>query len=325
MMKFNKKKMFILMMILSTLMVVCSSKWLSMWMGMEINLMSTIPFIFQNKSKNSSEKIMTYFLTQVMASILMLTSILTMNMNLNNMIIKMMLTFSMMIKLGMPPFHMWMPEMLNKINWITLGIMITLQKINPLILTSQILENNLLLPMIMIVSSSIGSLSGINQLMLNKIMVYSSINHLSWIMMCMMTVNTLWIKYFMVYSTITLTLCYMFNKIMMFYINQLNMNLPNFTKLIITMMMLNLGGMPPFPGFFIKWMTMESVMMLNYMYLTLIIMLFCSMITLLFYMRMSLYLMMLSYSKQKFNMMTKKMKLYTIMLINLMLPLTILM
>nr|AFI23552.1 NADH dehydrogenase subunit 2 [Stephanitis mendica] len=321
-MKFNKKKLFMLLMVMSTIMVMSSSKWLSMWMGMEINLMVTIPFLFQNKSKELSEKIMCYFLTQVMASILMLTAMLLMNMNDNIMLFKMMLTFSMMIKLGMPPFHMWMPEMMNKINWVILGFMITLQKINPLIVTSQILENNLLFPMIMIISSSIGSLSGINMLVLNKIMVYSSINHLSWLTMCMMMMNNLWIKYFIVYSMITLTLCFMFNKKLIFYINQFSMNSNNYTKMMISMMMLNLGGMPPFPGFYIKWMTLESIMMNNFMYFILLIMVICSMVTLLFYMRLSYNMFVFSNTSQKFNKLISKIKFYMIMIINMILPLT---
>nr|ATL58817.1 NADH dehydrogenase subunit 2 [Stephanitis chinensis] len=321
MMKFNKKKLFMLMMIMSTLMVVSSSKWLSMWMGMEINLMMTIPFLFQNKSKMLSEKIMCYFLTQVMASILMLTTMLLMNMNDNIMLYKMMLTISMMIKLGMPPFHMWMPEMMNKINWIMLGFMVTLQSVNPLVVTSQILENNLLLPLIMIISASIGSLSGVNNLLLNKIMVYSSMNHLSWMTMCMMMMNTLWIKYFAVYSMITLTLCFMFNNKLIFYVNQFNMNNNNYMKMMIAMMMLNLGGMPPFPGFFIKWMTMESIMKYNYMYFTLLIMVICSMVTLLFYMRLSYNMFIISSTSQKFNKLIMKMKFYMIMIMNMILPL----
>nr|YP_009488353.1 NADH dehydrogenase subunit 2 [Metasalis populi]AWD31612.1 NADH dehydrogenase subunit 2 [Metasalis populi] len=323
MLKFNKKKMFLVLMMLSTLMVLCSTKWLSMWLGMEINLMVTIPFIFQNKSKELSEKVMTYFLTQVMASILMLTAMLTMMMSFNILIIKMMLTFSMMIKLGMPPFHMWMPEMLNKINWWTLGILITMQKINPLMIMSQIMENNLVMPMIMIMSSSVGSLAGINQLVLSKIMVYSSINHLSWITMCMMMMNTLWIKYFIIYSMITLTLCSLFNMKMIFYINQFNMNTNIYMKLMIVGLMLNLGGLPPLPGFFIKWLTLESMMKFNYLYFTLIIMLFCSMVTLIFYMRLSYNMMMLSNMSQKFNKMITKMKFYMIMFLNMMLPLII--
>uniref|UniRef100_A0AAU7YTU3 NADH-ubiquinone oxidoreductase chain 2 n=1 Tax=Stephanitis macaona TaxID=3156568 RepID=A0AAU7YTU3_9HEMI len=322
--KFNKKKLFLLMMILSTIMVVCSSKWLSMWLSMEFNLMTTIPFIFKNKSKMFSEKIMIYFITQVMSSILMLTVILTMNMMYNMTLMKMMLTFSMMIKLGIPPFHMWMPEMLSKVNWMILSFMITLQKINPLIITSQILENNLLLPMILIISATIGSISGINQIMMNKIMAYSSINHMSWTIMCMMMMNTLWIKYFIIYSIITLTLCFMFNKKMIFYINQLNMNCNNNMKIIITILMLNLGGMPPLPGFFIKWMTLESIMKYSYMYTTSMIMMFCSMITLMFYMRLSYNMMMSLNTSQKFNKLISKEKNYMILLINTILPLTML-
>nr|AFI23500.1 NADH dehydrogenase subunit 2 [Ammianus toi] len=316
MFKFNKKKLFILIMMLSTIMMMNSTKWLSLWLTMEINLMATTPFIFEKMSKESSEKIMIYFLTQTMASILLLSTILIeMNMNMFNMF----MTMSMMIKLGMPPFHMWMPEMLNKLKWDIMLVMITIQKINPLIVISQLMEKNLLFPMIMIFASSVGSISGINQLSLNKIMAFSSINHMSWIMLCMMCKNNLWMSYFLIYSLITLTMCLIFNKKMTFYMNQLNINLNTTMKIMMLLMMLNLGGMPPLPGFFLKWMTLESSMNTQ-TYFIIIVMLVSSMITLLFYMRTMYNNMMLSSMNIKYKIMYNNMYMYMLFMINMSLP-----
>nr|YP_009488327.1 NADH dehydrogenase subunit 2 [Cysteochila chiniana]AWD31586.1 NADH dehydrogenase subunit 2 [Cysteochila chiniana] len=317
--KFNKKTFFLMIMIMSTVMVMSSNKWLSVWMGMEINMMMTIPFMFQNKSKELSEKIMTYFLTQAMGSIILLTSIMMKTYNLNFMIVMFTTTVSMMIKMGIPPFHMWMPEMLNKMDWITLLIMITLQKINPLIVSSQLTEQNNLLNMMMITAATVGSISGINQLSLSKIMAFSSINHMSWMMMCMAMKNNLWIKYFIVYALITATLCLTFNKNMSFYMNQLNHNMMNMNKMMMLTMMLNLGGIPPLPGFLLKWMTMESMMVSNYFFM-MTIMIFSSMVTLLFYMKLMYTNMMLSSTMTKFKLMNHNKQLYLIMLINLITP-----
>nr|ARB50143.1 NADH dehydrogenase subunit 2 [Perissonemia borneenis] len=294
------------------------NKMIIHWMAMEINMMMTIPFIYQNMNKESSEKIMIYFLTQTMSSSLMLLMILTeykMTTSFN-----MMMTMSMMIKLGVPPFHMWMPEMLNKLNWDLMIIMITLQKINPLMVMSQLMEKNMLFPMIMILTSSIGSISGINQLSLNKIMAFSSINHMSWIMMCMLTNNNLWMNYFFIYSIITTTLCMMFNKKMIYFINQTNINLNLKSKIMLFMMMLNLGGLPPMPGFFLKWMVIETMSSLMNMYFTMIIMLMCSMITLLFYMRMMYNNMMFSTMNIKFMMINYNKYSYLMFMTNLLLP-----
>nr|YP_009488340.1 NADH dehydrogenase subunit 2 [Dictyla platyoma]AWD31599.1 NADH dehydrogenase subunit 2 [Dictyla platyoma] len=324
---YNKKKLFLIMILLSTMMMMSSTKWLSMWLAMEINLMMTIPLIFSVKNKEISEKTMIYFLTQTMASILFLMMVISKSMNMGMFFIKSLMTLSMMIKLGVPPFHLWMPEMLNKMNWMIMFIMITIQKINPLMIISQLMEKTLIFPLIMIVSSTLGSISGINQISMNKIMAFSSINHLSWIMMCMMNNNNLWMKYFLIYMLITLALCTMFNKNLVFFINQMNMNLPTFMKVMIMLMMLNLGGLPPLPGFFMKWMTIESILNIPSSYLTMTLMMFSSMITLLFYMRMSYYMMMTQSMNLKFMLHNKNYSyknLYILLMMNLLLPMMIL-
>nr|WRW11488.1 NADH dehydrogenase subunit 2 [Corythucha ciliata] len=320
---FNKKVFFLSMMIMSTIMMLSSSKWLSMWMSMEINLMMTVPFIFQNKSKELSEKIMIYFLIQVMASMLFLIMIM-MKPILMNGINKMIMSMSMMMKLGLPPLHMWMPEMMNKINWDTLMVMITLQKINPLMVMSEMIENNMIIISLMITASTVGSIGGINQLSLTKIIVFSSINHMSWIMMCMIMKNMLWMKYFIVYSMITIPLCIMLNKLMVFYINQFSMNSNNYMKISTMLMLLNMGGLPPMPGFFIKWMTINAMSETVSMYFIMTIMILSSMITLVFYMRMTFYFMMMSTAMNKYKMLLKNKYTYILMLMNMMMPLIIL-
>nr|YP_009092560.1 NADH dehydrogenase subunit 2 [Pseudacysta perseae]AIR11941.1 NADH dehydrogenase subunit 2 [Pseudacysta perseae] len=322
--KFNKKKLFLFIMLLSTIMAISSSKWLSAWLAMEINLMNTIPFIYETKNKKMSEKIMIYFLTQVMASVLMLTTILTLSNFDINMFSKLILSASMMIKLGMPPFHMWMPEMLNKLNWNVTLIMLTIQKINPLFILNQLIEQNMILTIMMIMSSTLGSIMGINQLSLNKIMAFSSMNHMSWMIMCMMNSSNLWMKYFLIYFIINLTLCIFFNENKLFYINQMNMKMNFSLKMTTMLMMLNLGGLPPLPGFYLKWMSIESMMNFDYLYMILLIMLLSSMVTLLFYMRLMIMSALLSTTTQKFNKILINKKYYLIMMTNMIMPMFIL-
>nr|YP_009467125.1 NADH dehydrogenase subunit 2 [Agramma hupehanum]ARB50118.1 NADH dehydrogenase subunit 2 [Agramma hupehanum] len=319
MLKFNKKKLFLVMLILSSIMVMSSSSWLSMWMGMEINLMMNIPFLFKNKSKTLSEKIMIYFLIQVMGSIIMLTMILIKNMNFNQELSIMFISMSMMIKLGLPPFHIWMPEMLNKLEWETMMVMISIQKINPMIMLTQFMNQNMISMMIMIMAASIGSLGGINQLSLNKIIAFSSINHMSWIIMLMLIMTNLWMKYFIVYTMINLTLCLTFKKMNTMYINQLSVNTNLYSKMMLLLMMMNLGGFPPMPGFLLKWLTMEWMISMN-MKIIMTIMIFSSMITLLFYMRSMFSNTMMSTMNFKFKMIKFNKKMHLMFYLNMLTP-----
>nr|WRW11475.1 NADH dehydrogenase subunit 2 [Eteoneus sigillatus] len=322
--KMNKKKLFLFLMIISSMMVVSSTSWLSMWVGMEINLMMNIPFLFTNKSKEMSEKIMIYFLIQVMGSTLMLTVITTKNFcleykNLMNLILSM----SMMIKLGIPPFHLWMPEMLNKLNWNIMMVMMTLQKINPLVMMVQLMSQNSIMPTIMITSASLGSIMGMNQLSLNKLMAFSSMNHMSWIMMSSFMMNNMWIKYFIIYSLINYSLCYTLNKMNVFYMNQMSTNTDMKTKIMFSLMMMNLGGFPPMPGFMLKWMVMEW--MANSGFMTIMtIMLASSMITLVFYLRMMYMNTMVSSLNFKFKMIKMNKNMFLMFIMNMVMPMMIL-
>jgi len=62
-------------------------------------------------------------------------------------------------------------------------ILITIQKIAPLSLLSYTLYSNDLpiIPAAIISSALVGAIGGINQTFLRKIIAYSSINHIAWI------------------------------------------------------------------------------------------------------------------------------------------------
>nr|UBQ33977.1 NADH dehydrogenase subunit 2 [Cysteochila lineata] len=322
MMKFNKKKLFLMMMVISCILVLSSSTWLSIWIGMEFNLMANIPFLFKKKSKTMSEKIMIYMLVQVMGSILMLLVILTKNM-MQGLNLNLIMTASMMIKLGLPPFHPWMPEMLNKLNWDVMIVMITIQKINPLVVMSQLMSQNNLMPLIMITAASIGAVSGINQLSLNKIIAFSSINHMSWIVMNMMMESNIWIKFFIVYSLINVTLCLVFKNMNMYFINQLSAITTTYTKMMLFILLMNMGGMPPCPGFMLKWMTLEF-MAGSHMYFIMSIMLASSMVAMLFYMRTMYMNIMFSSTNLKFKVAKISKSMNLMFFTNLMLPIVML-
>ena len=63
--------------------------------------------------------------------------------------------------------------------------LITIQKVAPMILASYTITepNSLLITLIASISSRvIGSLGGLNQTLLRKILAYSSINHIAWML-----------------------------------------------------------------------------------------------------------------------------------------------
>nr|UPL65689.1 NADH dehydrogenase subunit 2 [Sinodasynus sp.] len=324
------KVLFLMILILSTSITLSSNNWLGMWMGLEINLMAFIPLISKNKNKKSSQGMMIYFMTQSIGSITMLFSML-MNplmfmeypMSMNE-VMTILMMISIMIKIGAAPFHFWLPEMMSNLNWLENMLLMTWQKMAPLTILSQICPNNWFLYSSVMLSTMIGAVGGLNQTSLRKIMAYSSINHLSWMMM-FMSMNNSWYKYFIIYSILVIMICLMMNSKNVYFINQLMTSSPSLMeKFTITFLFLSMGGLPPFLGFLPKWMVIQMMINSGLMLLMLIMLLF-SLLTLFYYMRF-----MISYF-MSYSMINKWMKyksvnnimMYLFSLINLILPIIV--
>nr|YP_009441643.1 NADH dehydrogenase subunit 2 [Monotoma quadricollis]AOY39162.1 NADH dehydrogenase subunit 2 [Monotoma quadricollis] len=284
------KLLFFNSMILGTLISISSYSWFSMWMGLEINLLSIIP-IFNNKNSFSSESSIKYFITQAMASMtLLLSIIMLMNLNkffpsnlFNTFIILMNSAF--FLKMGAAPFHFWFPEIMDGLNWMNNLILMTWQKIAPMILLFYNFNMNFLI-FIILMSTIIGSIIGLNQTSIRKIMAYSSINHISWLLSSMFFSMEIWLMYFLIYCFITMNLVILFNKFNIFFIKQIisNLNSNKTLKMFFLLNFLSLGGLPPFLGFYPKWLVINNFINKNTFIIPIILIIF-TLVTLYFYIR----------------------------------------
>nr|WMY23870.1 NADH dehydrogenase subunit 2 [Aedes aegypti] len=295
---------FLMMLIFGTLVTISSNSWLGAWMGLEINLLSFIPLMNDNK-KNllTSESSLKYFLTQAFASSILLFAIIMLmffynnNLLLYNSFNEILILSTLLLKSGAAPFHFWFPEVMEGLSWINGLILMTWQKIAPLMLISY----NFIYKFFMItiiLSMLIGSLGGLNQTSIRKLMAFSSINHLGWMLLAMMNNEMLWMIYFLLYSLLSFSIVLMFNNFKLFYFNQIfNMPMMNpIVKLFIFLNLLSLGGLPPFLGFLPKWLVIQNLVMMNQMFI-LTISVCLTLITLYFYLRLSYSIFMLNYQK----------------------------
>nr|WAM61650.1 NADH dehydrogenase subunit 2 [Neptis soma] len=270
----NSNKMFFLFILFfSTLISISSNSWLGCWIGLEINLLSFIPLMSSPNNLLNSETSLKYFLTQSIASINFLFAILLnlflMNFFFNN-FFSIIINSAMLMKMGSIPFHFWFPNIMEGLSWINCFILMTWQKITPMILLSYYLNYNYLY-MIMIFNVLVGAISSFNQTSLRKLMAFSSINNLGWMISSMIISENLWFIYFMFYSIFSFIMCFLFYIINTFYINQLfffNMNF--LIKISIMINFLSLGGLPPFLGFFPKWLVINYLMNNNFIIISFI-------------------------------------------------------
>nr|ARH54650.1 NADH dehydrogenase subunit 2 [Scirtes orbicularis] len=298
------KLLFFMTLISGTMISISSSSWLGVWMGMEINLISFIPLISNEKNNFSSESSMKYFIVQALASTVLLFSILLLMLNKYNVmtIIFIMMNSALFLKMGAAPFHFWFPEVLSKMNWNQSMILLTWQKIAPMMIISYSIKMNNFTTMIILLSALVGSIMGLNQTMIQKLMAYSSINHMSWMISAMMIKENIWLVYFIIYSLITLSITTMMNEIKSFHMKQmfLLMNNNPLMKFFFIINFLSLGGLPPFIGFFPKWIIIVSMIEQNLLILTFLMIMF-TLITLFFYLRMTFSMISINMNENKWN------------------------
>nr|QNP10071.1 NADH dehydrogenase subunit 2 [Ochthebius perpusillus] len=283
------KLLFMISLMTGTLLAISSYSWFGMWMGLEINLLSIIPLFSNSKNMLSNEASMKYFITQALASTIMLFSIimLSMKMDYSEMNLNLIFNSSLLTKMGAAPFHFWFPEVMEGLNWNNCLLLLTWQKIAPMIL---IMYNNMMMffSLIIMFSMLISGIMGINQTSLRKILAYSSINHIGWMISSLMFLESIWTIYFITYTIISINIILIFKILNSFYMKQLLISLNN-NKLIKNFFMLNflsLGGLPPFLGFMPKWLTIQ-ILIENKLYMITIIMVIMTLMTLYFYMRIT--------------------------------------
>nr|WRK21453.1 NADH dehydrogenase subunit 2 [Hecalus sp.] len=300
-------------MMIGVIMTICSNNWISMWMGLEMSLLSFIPIMQNTKNINSSESMMTYFIVQSVASMIFMFSVIVMLIGVN-MMNEMLLMLSMLIKLGVAPFHNWVMMIIEALNYITLFNMLTLLKVPPLFIISQTNTKYLTVPIIM--SMMIGSILCINQCSLRKIIGFSSIFNISLMLVLISTNLNLTYYFLMIYSSMMLMLIMTTKNLKTSFISQLSMMDFNiWLKLNMWMNMLSIMGFPPFMGFTIKLMLIQSMIMNNQMIL-MSTMLITSMLTMTFYTRLAFTSMLCYFSTKKWNKMLKNKSMYFLILLN---------
>nr|UQS75777.1 NADH dehydrogenase subunit 2 [Systropus sp. 2 YXA-2022a] len=278
--------------------IISAKTWIMAWMGLEINLMMFIPMLCNQKNKLYSESAMKYFLVQALASSIFLYSIIMLyflNFKYTDEMVKTITLLALITKMGGAPFHFWFTSVIEGMNWFNSLLLMTWQKMGPLTLLMNLKNSNFLLFSSML-SACIGGLGGINQNSIRKIMAFSSISHIGWMMATIIYNKNNLIIYFFIYTFIISSLISLFKFFNLYQINQLsNMYMCSiFLKIGLIINLLSLGGMPPLLGFLPKWILINYLINLNQL-LLLSVLVLSSLLTLYMYMRLSLNMFMLNF------------------------------
>nr|WMN13888.1 NADH dehydrogenase subunit 2 [Psychrolutes paradoxus] len=255
---------------LGTTITFASSHWLLAWMGLEMNTLAIIPLMAQHHHPRAVEATTKYFLTQATGAAMLLfasttNAWLTGQWDIQQMAHPLpitLITLALALKVGLAPLHSWLPEVLQGLDLTTGLILSTWQKLAPFALILQIQPaNSTLLIALGLTSTLVGGWGGLNQTQLRKILAYSSIAHLGWMVLVVqfspsLTLITLLTYIIMTFSTF---LVFKFNSAT--NINALATSwakAPALTSLT-PLLLLSLGGLPPLTGFMPKWLILQEL------------------------------------------------------------------
>nr|QZK21428.1 NADH dehydrogenase subunit 2 [Amitermes sp. ANIC 0405] len=305
----NSTKVLLLITLVSGMLVsVSSNSWLGAWMGLEINLMSFIPLMSNVKNMYNTEASLKYFIVQVLASATLLFMVVmkTLTEDLftfeSSTYTPMIICTPLLLKSGAAPFHWWFPGVMEGLSWENCALLMTVQSAAPLMLMSYLIDINAFTLSIILMSTIVGAIGGMNQTSMRKILTYSSINHTGWMLIALTTSENLWMVYFMIYSTLALTVVSAIKLSGVSFINQTMMtNKENkLMKFMMFTSLLSLGGLPPFLGFLPKWIVIQAMIANNMTPLATIVVV-TSLITLYYYLKISYSSFMILSTEPKWN------------------------
>nr|UNY33498.1 NADH dehydrogenase subunit 2 [Lepidurus apus apus] len=282
---------FFSLLLLSLMIVISSNSWFSAWVGLELNLLSFIPIMVTKNNQQLTEAGLKYFLIQALASVVFMFSALFSLFCFNNSsyLIIIILMMSLLLKLGAAPFHMWFPVVAEGLSWDKFLILSTIQKINPLLLLMMIpLTHSKLILLAAMLSGVVGGLGGFNLNLLRSMMAFSSINHIGWLLLASLINNLVMWIYFFVYVIILSSVTSLFNLYQLTSVPQINSNhsLNPLIKLLLSLNMFSLGGLPPFLGFLPKWFIIKNAST-TMMIFSVMILIISTLMTLYYYLRIS--------------------------------------
>nr|AVP81837.1 NADH dehydrogenase subunit 2 [Sylvirana maosonensis] len=288
---------FLLSLAIGTTITLSSYHWLLAWVGLEINTLAIIPMMTMTPHPRAIEAATKYFLTQATASALVLFSSLINAWQTGEWTIYALtdlpmnaLSIALMMKLGLAPMHFWMPEVMQGIPLSTNLILSTWQKIAPMTLllqTSHLINLNLTITLGLI-SILIGGWSGIGQTQIRKIMAFSSIGHLGWMIIILKFNPLLSLYNFSLYIVMTTAMflsLIMLNTTKMSEISTSWHKTPALTTSTM-LVLLSLAGLPPLTGFAPKLLITFELIKQDMILLATTIMI-ASLLALFFYLRLT--------------------------------------
>nr|CUS58605.1 TPA: NADH dehydrogenase subunit 2 [Podocoryna carnea] len=286
-----------LMILLGAIMLILCDHLILVYLLLELQTFSS--FILISKNKNSikgSEAGLKYFILGALSSGLFLLGLSflfssSISMSIGDLLVIcsfelysvkigiILIFLSLFFKLAIFPLHFWIADIYEGSSWEVLSIISTIPKISVLYILSQFTMFSDFIMFSSLLSIIIGTVGAFNQTKLKRLLAYSGISHMGFILLGFSVVNKLGYEASFIYLII-----YMFSILSIFllvsyknfglnnYLIELgNLNIFNKTLSVSWLIaFLSIAGIPPFAGFISKWFMLSSMINFNFIVASLI-------------------------------------------------------
>lgn len=203
--------------------------------------------VVTNLLMNTSKVSLSYLINAAMA-----TSLLLLGLSINNSVI---ILIAVLWKLGVVPVHVWSLPILDNQHSLTVQIYLTIAKYGILLTIALIGSSSKLaietLIYVGLLNLTLGNLLGILQIRYQRIIVYSSLIQIGYILLALSNFNSLGLGYFELYSFYTVMLLILWTIPTYNIYNNASL-FSNFNRLIMILVLYTVAGLPFFPLFWTK-------------------------------------------------------------------------
>lgn len=264
----------VLIVALSSLLLVSSVNWLSIYLAMELQTLTLfILAAIKRDSAYSTEAGLKYFVLGAVSSGLFLfgcallygvtgeISVQGINSVLTADAGKILITVSLLFKLSVTPFHMWAPDVYEGAPTITTALLATVPKVAVFSILVQIGAVTNVVLVCALLSIVYGSIGALNQTKIKRLLAYSGIGHMGFMLFGVaigsfesIQASLIYMIVYVIMSVCSFSIILSLNltKNLIIEVSGLSRDNPAMA-LTLGLIFLSIAGIPPLAGFLSKW------------------------------------------------------------------------